>query len=289
VTVADLPPPSPVTARGALRRSLVLWGWGQLATGDRRGIALAGLELAWLGAFAWAVPPLLDGALDTAVFVAVLSFVGVWGVVAVDAYRRAIRRRAAFDLPGPDGGATDLLWLAPVVIVGVTVLWSVGGTLARADATLARYLSDWRTGDTADASTIFVGTPNPDELSVAWSGQLARLRNEIVRLAAVGGNAAGLDPERPFESIRFTDAARSQDAAPEGGVRRVRVAIVRREAVRGSFLGLFPTSSQVLVPVTDLGWIELQARTRPAGRLGVPDSPVWLVASMDLLGERLAP
>jgi len=52
---------------------------------------------------------------------------------------------------------------------------------------------------------------------------------------------------------------------------------------------LFPTTSQVIAPVADLGWLELRRVSRPSGRPGVPDSPVWLVGRFDLLGEKHPP
>ena len=218
-----------------------------------------------------------------------LAFIGTWGAIALHAYRRAALRRAVFDQSGPDGGAADLLWLAPVVIVGLTVLWSVGGTLARSDATLTRYVRDWRAGDAADAATIVATPPTTNELAAAWGRQLVRLRNELVRLAAVGNEGEGIDPDQPFDSIRFVDREEGGGGAAGGsaGDRRVEVEIVRRETIRDSFFGLFPTTSQVLIPVSDLGWIELRRVARPTGRAAVPDDPVWLVEAMDLLGESL--
>ncbi len=267
-----------------MRRSLVVWGWGQAATGGPRWSLLAALELVWFAAFAWFAPPLLDGSLVVAIFGAAAFFVAAWGAVAVHAYRRAVRRRTIFDLPGADGGAIDLLWLAPIVIVGMTALWAIGGSLARPEATLTRFVRDWRTGNTSDAVALFVTPPSTGDLSAAWEAEIARLRNDLVELGAVGGGPEGIDPDVPFESIRFVDAANG--AVSGGGPRRVDAQIVRRETIRDSFFGLFPTTSQRLVPVADLGWIELRRIDRASGRAGVPDSPVWLIERLDLLGER---
>lgn len=279
------------TARGALRRSLALWGWGQLATGDRRGAVLAVVELAAIGGFAWFGPPLVDGTFTWLLFVGGLIFGAAWAAVALHAYRRAVRRREAFGLSGADGGASELLWLAPAAIVGMTVLWGVGGTLARPDATLARYVRDWRAGDGVDAAALLVAPAAPvapAAVEAAWGRQLARLGNELLRLDAAGGEDDGIDPDHPFESVRFV-----APDGPSGGTgsdrQRFEAEIVRRETAHDTFFGLFPTTSQVIVPVADLGWIDLRRVDRTSGRAGVPDDQAWLIAGMDLLGERLGP
>jgi hypothetical protein len=278
-----------VTGRGAVRRSLVVWGWGHVATGDRRGFLLAAAEIAWLAAFAWFTPPLLDGSLVLAIFVAGVAFMAAWGAIAILAYRRAIRQGTVAGNGGPDGGpdggSADLLWLAPVAIVGMTILWAVGGSLARPDATLARYVHDWQTGDAEGAASLFVVPPAPADLDAIWERQLATLHNELVALEAEGGGG-GVEPDQPFSSMRFVNPAAGGGT---GDTRRVDVEIVKRETTRDSFFGLFPTTSQVLVPVADLGWLEFRRVSRPSGRAGVPDSPVWLIDRFDLLGEELGP
>jgi hypothetical protein len=274
-----------VTGRGAVRRSLVVWGWGHVATGDRRGFLLAAAEIAWLAALAWFAPPLLDGSLVSAIFVAGVAFMAAWGGIAILAYRRAIRQRMADGSDGPDGGTAELLWLAPVAIVGMTILWAIGGSMARPDATLARYVRDWQTGNAEGAVSLFVAPPAPADLDAIWERQLAALHNELVALEAEGGGS-GVEPDRPFGSMRFMEPAAGGGT---GDTRRVKVEIVRRETIRDSLLGLFPTTSQVLVPVADLGWLELGRVSRPSDRAGVPGSPVWLIDRFDLLGEQFGP
>jgi hypothetical protein len=207
----------------------VLWGWGQAATGDRRGFVLAAVEIAWLGTFAWFVPPLLDGGFVTAIFVAGVAFVAAWAAVALHAYRLAIRRGRPFDRSRPDGGAADLLWLAPAAMVGMTFLWAVGGTLARPESAMARYVHDWQVGDPADAVRLFASSPTAATLASNWEAQLATLRNELVRMGAVGGEDEGLDPARPFERIRFVDvpSTMSGESGAPGSVRRIDVQLVK--------------------------------------------------------------
>lgn len=274
----------------------MVWGWGQAATGQRAALVLAALEAAWLAAFVWFVPPLLDGGLIAWVFVAASAFIATWGGVALYAYRRVVRGHAALGRDAADGGAGDLVWLAPALIVVMTVLWTFGGTLARPEATLARYLRDWRAGDAADAASVFASAPSAGQLNGAWARQLPRLRNELVQLAAGAGDDTGIDPDQPFDSIRFVDREPipAGSASPGGATgantaeaRVVGVEIVRHETAHGTFFGLFPTTSDVLVPIADLGSITLRPVVHPSGRAGVPDSPVWLIGGIDLLGERI--
>lgn len=270
--------------RTVVRRSLVLWGWGHLALGDPRGRRLGPrlilAELVALAALAWAGPPLLDGELGGVVLAGGAAFVAAWAAVALDAYRAAVGRRVAAGLPEGGGGAIELLWLAVPAIAGTLVLWGLGGSAARPDAVLARYVDDWRRGDTGAAATLVDASPS--RLGEAWATQAARLRNELVLAAGAAGPGSGIDPDRPFESVRFV--ARGPDAADR---RIVALEIVRRTAVRGSLLGLLPSSSQVLVPVAELGTVELRRVERASGRLGVPSSGAWRIGRIDLLGEQL--
>ncbi len=310
-------PPGLVTPRGALRRSLVLWGWGQLATGDRRGIVLVALELLGLGAFAVAVPALLDGTLSVLLFLAGAAFVAAWGAIALHAYKRAVARRAPFvapiagllaspvdtlvaanaasttaearghlpaapgDAPAGDGGAIELLWLAPVLIVTASAFWTLGGSLGSPESTLATYVRDWRDGYGAQAASLFVGGSLPGDLAGAWSRQRARLHNQLVPIAATSGTDSGIDPSQPLDSLRFIfDEARA-DAVD---TRTVHVQTVRRETVRDTFFGLVPTTSQRVVTIADVGTISL-ALVHVAG---VPGG-TWRIASVDLLDEHLGP
>src|SRR5207253_1292589 len=75
----DIPAPRLPTARGALRRSLLIWGWGQLATGDWRGWLLLPLEPLCVAALAvlgvWFAP----GEAVGWVFLAGFVVLGAWG------------------------------------------------------------------------------------------------------------------------------------------------------------------------------------------------------------------
>jgi hypothetical protein len=268
-----------VSARGALRRSLVLWGWGQVSTGDRRGwlgppaqsLALVGLALAapWAGSTA---APL--------VFVAV-ALVGVaWVAIAVHAWRRAAWRRAAIEAP-PGGGAADLLALAPLVVLVGAGFWIVGGPGADPALTLDAYLNDWETGRAAAASRRFVSPPSTEALQTAWERQDVALRNAVVRIAAAEPGAL-VRPDRPLEGLRWVDLGQTS----KGG-RAYAVEVAREETVRGLVLDLFPTTSRRLVTVERLGIAELRPVAAGGGGLfGAP--PVWRVVRVEIAGEGVA-
>ncbi len=282
---SDLPPPTLVTPRGALRRSLALWGWGHVATGSRRGLALVPLELASLALLGWFGPLLATGTWSIVLFLGGALFLATWVGVAVGAYRRAVRRRIAFDLPGADGGAIELLWLAPVVIALASGFWLLPSMRASPEAVLADYVAAWRGGAPADVEAARVGFVTPLSgplLAGAWERQTARLRNAVIQAAAQAGAASGIEPDQPLGSVRFVVRG---DAAG----RRVGVEIVRREAVRDTYFGVLPTTSTRFVPVADLGTIELVlVRSEPLWG-GGPAPDEWRIGSVDLLGESLGP
>jgi hypothetical protein len=289
-----LPPPRLVTARGALRRSLLIWGWGQLATGDRRGWLLAGLEAVSLIALVLVGWPAASGSSSDVVFLAGGLFVAAWAAVAIHAYRRAARRRAIFDLVAADGGAVDLLWLSPILIVASTLFWIVGGSGSSADSTTSRYAAAWRHDQAASAGTLFAMPPTVASVHAAWARQDVRLHDELARLSASLGPDAGIDPNAPFDSLRFEPVS---DNAPQGSAGdsvtaadtavTISVQVVRLETVQDRFLGLFPTSAVRIVPVEELGTIRLRPVPLPGAYGGAPTTIGWRIEALNLLGEQL--
>ena len=250
---SDLAAPRLVSARGALLRSLVVWGWGQIASRDRRGWLLVPLQpIGVLGLLALG-PPLLSGTAVTLVFLAGVGVLVAWLAVAVHAYRRAARRRALVELPAHDGGAIVLLVVAPIAIAASTLLWGVGGRSADPATVVDHYVADWRLGRASDASARFTERPGTNAIvREIWEAQLTALHNELIRLVPRAGPAGGIDPDAPFETIRWVDAG----ATPSGG-RRVAIEVARRETEHGLLLGLLPVSTQRLIPLEQLGTVEL--------------------------------
>jgi len=289
-----LPPPTLITPRGALRRSLVVWGWGQVATGDRRGWVLAAVEVVAVATLVVVGVPLASGTGATLLLLAGCAFAVAWGAVALHAYRRAIRRRITFGLTGADGGAIDLLWLAPVLIAASTAFWFAGGSGATPDAALSRYVAAWRHDRTADAIGLFAATPGAATpgaatpgaatpgaaaLETIWRAQDAQLVAQLTQLAASLGSDSGLEPTAPFDAVRFELQSGSATAET------VTMEIVRHETVPDTFLGIFPTTSDRVVPVANVGTVRLALVDVPPPWPGAPATSAWRITGLNLLGQ----
>jgi hypothetical protein len=266
--------PSP---RGALLASLIVWGWGQVASGDRRGWLGPPAQLAAVAGFLVLLASRPPEAAVEPWFLAGCAVLATWAAVAVHAHRRAARRRAALDLPVGSTGGAMLLWLGLPAIVLSTLPWIVGGRAADPGLVLEAYLADWTAGRATAARDRFIGPPAIGDINLAWQAQSAGLRNDLVELAAEHGPDAGIDPDRAFETVRWTDAG----PLDHGRGRLVVIEVVRRETVRGQLLGFIPTSSQRLVPIARLGEVRLRPVPAAAG------TEVWRIERIDVGGVAL--
>lgn len=204
-----------------------------------------------------------------------------WVAIAVDAYRRAVRRRTMLDLPGRDGGAIDVLWLAPVIVAVSTAGWALGGGGADPGSVLDRYLDDWRAGREAAAAERFVTPPLPTDLDAAWARQLPLLRNRLLALATAAGPDGGIDAASPLTTVRWV---------PDGAVprlRRIRLEVVRRETERSLLLGFLPTSAQRSVPVGVVGTAVVAVVTVPSPTGWGPTTTAWRILSIEIEGESI--
>jgi hypothetical protein len=243
---------------------LIVWGWGQVAAGDRRGWILPIVQLALVAVLLAIGPGAAQGTNAWLVFLAAAVVFALWAAIPVHAYRRAVQRHAALDVPLGRTGGLDLLWLAPIAVVFSTVFWSVAARTADPGTVLADYAADWRAGRAETAVGRFEMPPSdPSGVRDAWTAQLAKLRNDLVRLAAVSGPGSGIDPEDPLASIHW--AARDDG---EPGTYIVDIEVVRRETIRGQLLGLVPSTSQRLVPLEKLGVAELRLVDLPGPLAG---------------------
>jgi hypothetical protein len=269
------------TAADALRRSLLVWGSGQLASGDPRGwlgppaqvAAIAGLLL---------IAPLAAGTAAPVVFVLAAAFVAAWAAVGVHAWTRAARRRQALGLD-PGGGGEALLWLVPLVLAVGAGLWVAGGSGADPALALDAYLGDWRAGRAeAGAARFAASPPSPTVVRSAWERQLGRLHNAVVRIVAAEP-AVLADPNVPLDGLRWVDLG-----PLEGGGRQLGLEAARHERVENLLLGILPATSQRLVPVERLGTAELRPVAVSSG-FG-PFGPVvaWRLVRIEILGEVLA-
>jgi hypothetical protein len=164
--------------------------------------------------------------------------------------------------------------------VAVTAYWLVGGSLGAPATTLGRYVSAWEHGDSAAAVELFATPMTTAEIDAMWAAQTAYLEQEVTAAAIEYGPLSGIDPDEPFNSLRFTE-----EPSTSADVSTVAVEIVRRQRVETTLLGFIPTATQETVVVEQLGAINLRA---------LPDSPptwlsgvstgarVWLIETVEL-------
>ncbi|HVL54104.1 MAG TPA: hypothetical protein VM344_07555 [Vitreimonas sp.] len=275
----DRVPSHVVSAGGALRRSLLIWGWGQLAAGDRRGwlgppsqvAAVVGLVLAAPYAASTAAP---------IVYLALAGAGTAWVAIAVHAWRHAARRRDALG-EAPGSGAAGLLWLAPLAVVAGAGFWIVAGDAAEPGLVLDGYLEDWRNGQLDSAAARFATATPVEALAAAWQRQDSALRNAAVRIVAAEP-ASLVDPDRPAGGLRWIDLG-----VTAAGERAFIAEIARDEMVRDHLFGLLPTTSRRLVAVEQVGRVEIRAVEIGRGAFGPIVS--WRLVRVEVAGERFSP
>jgi hypothetical protein len=257
-----------------LRRSLVFWGLGQLAIGDRRGwLLLLAQPLAIVGLFVLAAV-LIEGTRWMVVFPALLLVLAAWFGQALSAYRRAV------ELGARPGGELQVVGFLPLALVAVTTFWLVGGSLGAPASTLARYVSAWEHGRSADAVALFAEPISQAEIDAMWAAQTAYLEQQVSAAAIQYGPLSGIDPEQPFNSLRFTE-----QPATAADLSMVAVELVRRQRVETLLLGFIPTATQETVVVEQLGTITLRALPDPppSWLAGLNSGArVWLIETIDL-------
>ncbi len=280
------PPPAPgdhvpsslVSARSALRRSLLVWGLGQVAAGDRRG---------WLGPLAQAgalgllvaVAPLARGTQAPLVFLVASLVLAVWAGVGAPAWRRAAKRRAALGA-SPGGGAADLLWLTPLALALGSVFWAVPARGTDPALVLDAWLTDVRTGRLTSAVDRLAGPPvSVGALEEAWDRQRTSLRNELVRILAEAPSVEA-DPDEPLTALRWVDLGEGPD-----GRRAFAAEIAGEEIVRDRLFGLLPTTSRRLVAVRRVGQAELRPVAVPGTASLLGPVTEWRIAGVEFVGD----
>jgi hypothetical protein len=195
---------------------------------------------------------LIDGTRWLVVFPPLAVLIVVWIGQAVHAHQRAIQLGAA------PGGEVQVAVLMPLGVALLTLYWLVGGRHGSPSATLEEYV-------------------------VAWMSN----RPDAAQAAATYGPTSGLDPDSPFDNLRFGDP---QTAA--NGTVAVTVDIVRHQRVETMVLGVIPTASQQTVLVEHAGLITLglEPRTSPAWLpFGQLASSAWLIEGVLIPAEPVAP
>jgi hypothetical protein len=162
-----------------------------------------------------------------------------------------------------------------LVVAGSTLLWAYGGSLADPGSVLADYVENWRTGRVEVARAQFDAPPDPVALSEGWHRQLAALRNDLVRVSAVAGPGARIDPDDPLDTVVWLPAE-----ANDADTSAFDIAVVRTESVRGQLFGLLPSTAQRVELLERFGRVELR-RVDPPGQVA---GQMWRITSVDVDG-----
>lgn len=217
---------------------------------------------------------LIDGTRWLAVFPPLAALLVIWLAQAVHAYRRAV------ELGAQPGGELQAGFFLPVAVAVLTLFWLVGGRHGSPAATLESYVLAWMSGRPDAAASLYVSPPTTESLGATWNLQAAYLTNRIATLAEQYGPASGLDPERPFDNLRF------KEPTPDGpGRQRVEVDIVRLQRVETTVLGIVPTAGQQTVLVEQAGVITVALIPQPpldwlpVGRL---ESFAWRISGVTI-------
>jgi hypothetical protein len=253
---------------------LLLWGWGHLALGDRRGWVLAMLEPIFIVALLLLAAQLIDGTLWLLVFVPLAALLVIWLAQALHAYQRALRLGAAA------GGEAQVAFFVPLAVSLLTLYWLVGGSHGSPAATVEEYALDWMSMRPADAAQLFVDQRDPAALTAIWQAETAFLQSRVQRAEAEYGADSGLHPDSPFDNLRFGQPTQERD-----GSAQVTIDIVRQQEVQTTILGFIPTASQETVTVERAGVISLRLITQPGPQwlpIGRLDSSAWLIESVSL-------
>jgi len=215
----------------------------------------------------------MDSSRWITVFPALVLLIGAWLGQAMHAHRLALARGAA------PGGEFQLAVVLPLVIVLLSGFWLAGGGRASPAATLQHYVAAWQAGRPETAARLFAEPVNPTRLADEWAAQRQRMETLVRDAAARYGELSGLDPARPFNSLRFEQVGRE-----DGQRTTVAVDVVRRRRVEASLFGLVPTATQETVVVERLGWVTLASRPAPSPEWLPMDHPgvVWLIEEVAL-------
>jgi hypothetical protein len=247
-------------AAGVLRRSLLIWGWGHIALGDGRGWLLAAIQPLAIAGLLFAAWQLIDGTRWLAVFVPLVALLVLWIGQAVHAHRRALAMGAA------PGGELQLALVLPVVLALVSAFWLVGGRHGSPASAVEAYMTAWQSDRPDLAVALYGGGTELSEVADLWGRERAWLVSRIAQAQADYGPASGLDPARPFSSLRVTQT----------GPSLFTVELVRSESYQTTILGFIPTAGQRTVVVAPL--LSIAVAEQP--QTGYLPSSVWRIAQV---------
>ncbi len=261
------------SASKVLRHALIGWGLGHVMLGDRRGWLLLIAQPIAIAVVAILAVTLLDGTRWLTVFPPLVVLLVFWIGQAVDAHQRALKMGAV------PGGEMSIVLLLPVALTLLTGFWLLGGRHGSASSTLQAYIEAWVHNRPEAAAALFVTARTPDSVDVQWGAERQSLSAHISAAYANYGEESGLDPDRPFDSLRFRDPVVTGD----GRVSMI-VELVRNQRIESTFLGLIPTAGQreVVVERDMTIWLVQQTQQAPSW-LPVDglDNATWKISSID--------
>jgi hypothetical protein len=162
----------------------------------------------------------------------------------VHAHRRALALGAA------PGGELQLAWFLPALLAVVSAFWLVGGRHGSPASAVEEYMDAWEANRPDLAVGLFSDDRPPETvLAALWEEQRTSLTAAIEQARATYGPTSGLDPTRPFSSLRVSEST------PDHFV----VELVRSESYQTTLLGLIPTAGQrtvVIEPVLAVAVVE---------------------------------
>lgn len=216
-----------------LRRALVAWGWGHLATGHRAaGRVLLVAEGVAVLLVAWLTIGLADSTAHLVPFLAGVGFLVAWASQAIAAYRIARGMEAARS-PAPERSpATAIGWLSLPLLAWSAGFWLFGAHSATPAAALDRFVSAWTAGELEAGG---------------WAPA-------IVRAADRAAARLGDGPDR-FRDVRFSIVGEADGRATAVG------SAIHYERRPTSLFGLVPGSE--LVPVVDERLLALEIAAVP--------------------------
>jgi hypothetical protein len=215
-------------------------------------VLLQPLAIAGLLFVAW---QLIDGTRWLAVFLPLIALLVFWVGQAVHAHRRAIALGAA------PGGELQLALFLPVVLAVVSAFWLVGGRHGSPASAVEAYMEAWQASRPDVAVGLFgSGGPAQADLAASWDEQRAWLTSAIQSGRSRFGPTSGLDPARPFASLRVSQT----------GPNAFTIELVRSEAYQTTLLGFIPTAGQRTVVIAPLAVVTVVEQ---------PDTDGWLQTS----------
>jgi len=241
--------------------------------GDRRGWLLLIIQPIAIVAVGALSATLIDGTRWLVIFAPLIALITIWIAQAVDAYQRALRMGAQ------RGGEMAVVAVLPIVLTVLTAFWLLGGRHSSPTATLQDYIQAWIDNRPEAAASLFATPRTADEVGAEWTLDQAQLRTRIDGAALIYGSDSGLDPESPFDSLRFGNPVFSGD-----GHASIDVELVRNERVETTVLGIIPTAGQqtVIVERDMTIWLEQQRQPRPSWLpIDGLDSYSWKISRID--------